>query len=74
MPTMMKKVKGGQGMESENLRQCIVCGIEKKDGITIFNEFICEPCELEIVHTDVKDERYPFFIKQMRQIWLKKDA
>lgn len=68
---MMEKGKGGKGMENESLRICIVCGTGKRDGIMIFDEFICEPCELEIVRTDVKDERYPFFIKQMKQIWLK---
>jgi hypothetical protein len=26
------------------------------------------------VHTDVKDEKYPFFIHQMKQIWYKQNA
>lgn len=56
------------------LRSCIVCGNDRKDGLEIWGEFICRECESEMVHTDVQDEKYPFFIQQMRQIWLKKDA
>jgi hypothetical protein len=73
-PKCWKKVKVGKVMENGDLRQCIVCGIRKIEGISIFDEFICEPCEFEIIRTDVKDERYPYFIKQMKQIWLKKNA
>jgi hypothetical protein len=64
----------GKAMKDEDFRECIVCGIHKKEGISIFDEFICETCEFEMIRTDVKDERYPYFIKQMKQIWLKKDA
>ncbi len=55
-------------------RQCIVCGHHCLNGIAIIEQFICVQCETEMINTDVKDEKYPFFIKQMRQIWLKKDA
>ncbi len=60
-------------MERSN-RRCIVCGEDRAVGIAIWEQFICHPCEQEMVHTDVRDEKYPFFIKQMRQIWLKKNA
>jgi hypothetical protein len=53
---------------------CIICGQLKQNGITIISEFICESCEVEMVHTDVKDVKYPFFIHQMKQIWHKKNA
>jgi hypothetical protein len=53
---------------------CIICGQSKKDGIFIISEFICDTCEAEMVRTDVRDEKYPFFIHQMRQIWYKKNA
>lgn len=58
----------------QEAKTCIVCGEQCKDGLMIWKEFVCRSCENEMVNTDVKDEKYPFFIKQMRQIWLKKDA
>ena len=54
--------------------KCIICGLEKQEGIVIISEFICDTCEAEMVQTDVKDAKYPFFIHQMKQIWYKKDA
>lgn len=52
---------------------CIICEQPKlaQEGIFLVSEFICNSCEKEIVNTDVKDERYPFFIHQMKQIWYK---
>lgn len=58
----------------ENQKHCIVCRREKRKGITICNEFICRKCEQEMVHTEVHDDKYSFFIQQMRSIWLQKNA
>jgi hypothetical protein len=55
-------------------KACFVCGLHHNEGMVIFEEFLCEPCQNEMIRTDVKDERYPFFVQQMKQIWLKKDA
>lgn len=61
-------------MEEIRNQRCIICGLEKDSGITIISEFICESCEAEMVRTDVKDEKYPFFIHQLKQIWVQKNA
>lgn len=53
---------------------CIICEQHKKEGIYIVSEFICESCEAEMVHTDVKDDKYHFFIHQMKQIGLQRNA
>ncbi|WP_270167043.1 sigma factor G inhibitor Gin [Paenibacillus sp. SYP-B4298] len=60
----------------EEYRQtcCIVCNQEKDEGIFIMSEFICDACEAEMVRTDVRDAKYPFFIHQLRRIWLQKNA
>jgi hypothetical protein len=55
-------------------RSCIVCGREEKLGIFIFDSFVCQRCEQEIVATDTAEDKYHFFIRQMRQIWLKQNA
>lgn len=59
---------------NETQNTCIVCGETGREGIVIVSEFICERCEAEMVHTDVRDEKYPFFISRLRQIWYKKNA
>ncbi|WP_199623824.1 sigma factor G inhibitor Gin [Paenibacillus alkalitolerans] len=60
--------------EQAEAAQCIICEQKRREGITICSEFICSDCETEMVRTDVKDAKYPFFISQMRRIWYKKDA
>ena len=50
---------------------CVMCGHRKQHGIVIHSGFICDECEYEIVHTEVNDEKYPFFIKRMKDLWLK---
>lgn len=49
---------------------CVVCGEQKALGIRIFAQFLCVECEREIVNTDVEDEKYPYYIERMKQIWL----
>ncbi|WP_371822879.1 sigma factor G inhibitor Gin [Cohnella sp. LGH] len=49
----------------------MVCGEPKDEGITIVTEFICTSCESEMVHTSAEDERYPFFVKQLKQLWVR---
>lgn len=53
---------------------CIICGEPKTVGIRIIEQFICEECETEMVHTDVLDAKYPFFINRMKSIWYRKNA
>lgn len=60
--------------ERNDGKTCIICGQDKENGIVIVSEFICEECEAEMVRTDVRDARYPFFIHQMKRIWYQKDA
>ncbi|MBW7455185.1 sigma factor G inhibitor Gin [Paenibacillus sepulcri] len=53
---------------------CIICGHHKQEGLRIIDEFICESCEVEMVRTEVQDAKYPFFIHQLKQIWVQKNA
>ncbi|WP_339060714.1 sigma factor G inhibitor Gin [Tepidibacillus marianensis] len=50
---------------------CLMCGHKEKDGIFIQGGFICDECEDEMVHTEVQDEKYLFFIQQLKRLWLK---
>ncbi|MBN2981198.1 MULTISPECIES: sigma factor G inhibitor Gin [Cohnella] len=58
-------------MDATDLKTCIICGEPKQEGITVVSEFICQSCEAEMVHTKVEDERYPFFVRRLRQIWVR---
>lgn len=58
-------------METLDMKTCIVCGLSKEEGITVVTEFICSSCETEMVQSTTKDEKYPFFIRQLRQIWVR---
>ncbi|MGD9677774.1 MAG: sigma factor G inhibitor Gin [Vulcanibacillus sp.] len=53
------------------LKTCAICGTKKREGINIHSYFICAICEEEIVHTEVNNERYTFFIKKMKENLLK---
>jgi len=53
---------------------CMICGRLQAEGLHICGEFICVQCEREMVSTDVKDARYPFFIHRMKQVWQRKNA
>lgn len=63
-------------MEQEHAQPevCIICGHEKKEGIRILSQFICEDCEAEMVRTEAEDAKYRFFIGRMKKIGLQKNA
>lgn len=63
-------------MEEYPHLHCVICGKakEESEGIVIISGFICEECETEMVRTDVQDAKYPFFIHQMKQIFIEKNA
>jgi len=50
---------------------CVMCGHKEKDGIMVQQGFICDDCANEIVHTEVEDEKYAFFIEKMKALWTK---
>ncbi|MFC5470379.1 sigma factor G inhibitor Gin [Cohnella suwonensis] len=49
----------------------MVCGEPKVEGMTIVTQFICTSCENEMVRTEVEEEKYSFFVRRMRQLWVK---
>ncbi|GFR38383.1 carnitine-CoA ligase [Insulibacter thermoxylanivorax] len=55
----------------QNAEVCIICGRDQQTGILICDQLICEQCEQEMIRTDVKEEKYHFFVDQMKKIWYK---
>jgi len=60
--------------QDEKQEVCMICKRPQVEGLHIVEEFICLDCERELVQTDVQDEKYPFFINQMKQVWQQKNA
>lgn len=67
-----ERQNGPEAASGEEL--CIICGRRQHEGLHIAEEFICSECEREMVHTEVGDAKYPFFIHRMKQMWQQKNA
>jgi len=61
----------GAAPDGETWKTCMVCDQPKKEGITVASGFfICASCENEMVNTSVEDEKYPFFVRRLKPLWL----
>lgn len=47
---------------------CIICETKKQKGIHLYTQFICNDCEREIISTDTRDERYKYYLNQLKKI------
>ncbi|MCD5326074.1 sigma factor G inhibitor Gin [Pontibacillus chungwhensis] len=47
---------------------CGVCECRRKNGIHLYNLFICKDCEREIVQTSPEDQQYQYFLKKLKNI------
>ncbi|OCT13221.1 hypothetical protein A8709_00910 [Paenibacillus pectinilyticus] len=54
-------------MEENRFGLCMICEQQKLGGIYIVTAFICDDCSSEIVKTNVNDQKYPFFVNQMKK-------
>ncbi|SEC36684.1 sigma factor G inhibitor Gin [Paenibacillus sp. GP183] len=53
-------------MEKKQVSPCMICGQNQENGIFILSGFLCDDCEMEMVETDAQDERYRYFVQQMK--------
>ena len=61
-------------MERQTEQCCIICGQQKVEGIVIVDQFICSGCEQEMVHAEVGDAKYPYYIHQLKRLWMQLQA
>ncbi|MGR6009400.1 sigma factor G inhibitor Gin [Bacillus cereus] len=54
-------------MKSQN-EVCIVCETERKEGIYVYNNLICYECEKDMVNTETNDQKYIYYLKQLRKL------
>ncbi|NEW09620.1 inhibitor of sigma-G Gin [Paenibacillus sp. SYP-B3998] len=52
----------------------MICEQQRNGGIHIISAFICDECSSEMVRTEVRDQKYPFFVKQMKKVFYTKHA
>ena len=53
-------------MIQESMNVCKICEQPKKEGIRLIHLFICTACELELLSTSPEEEKYQYFINQMK--------
>lgn len=59
-------------IKQQTAKICVICEQEKQDGIHVYNSFMCNDCEREIVQTSTDSPKYLFYLQQMKKISLPK--
>lgn len=59
-------------MYLEKHTDCIICGEDELNMVTIIDHNICQKCEKELIHTNVSEPIYSFFLDKLKVISLKK--
>ena len=54
--------------EGHTNEKCTVCERSNALGIHIFDVYICNDCEREIVSSDVSDEFYRYYLQKLRKL------
>lgn len=47
---------------------CIICDNIKVEGIHLYESFICQECEKNIINTNTSDPKYQYYLKKLRNI------
>lgn len=50
------------------MQQCIICEEEKDQGIRLCKTFICTECEYNMIHTDVREIKYRYYIRKLKNM------
>ena len=47
---------------------CAICEAKKKEGIHLYNIYICSECEEALIHTEATDPLYKRHVEKMRKM------
>lgn len=47
---------------------CVICEEEKVEGIHLYTLFICTLCEYNIIHTEVREEKYRYYVEKLKNM------
>lgn len=50
------------------MNRCIICDEMKEEGIHLHMLFICGPCEHNMIHTDVREEKYRYYVQKLKNV------
>lgn len=50
------------------MKQCVICEEAKEEGIHLYTSFICTRCEYHMIHTDVREEKYKYYVEKLKNI------
>lgn len=50
------------------MQRCIICEERKMKGIRLSKAFICEACEHNMIHTDVREMKYRYYIEKLKDV------
>ncbi|HPZ91289.1 MAG: inhibitor of sigma-G Gin [Firmicutes bacterium] len=55
--------------ETRELHKCHICTQLNAEGIWLVRGYICAGCLSAISATDVKDPRYAFYVRKLKELW-----
>lgn len=50
------------------MNKCVICDEVKETGIRLHMIFICASCEDNMIHTDVREEKYRYYISKLKNM------
>ncbi|SET74458.1 Inhibitor of sigma-G Gin [Oceanobacillus limi] len=50
------------------MEQCGICEEKKRNGIHLYNMFICTECEYNMIHTEPREEKYQYYLRKLKNI------
>ena len=48
--------------------KCVICEEQKQEGIHLYTLFICTQCEYNIIHAEVREEKYRYYVKKLKNM------
>lgn len=54
--------------KQDSLQDCLICEMEKDNGIYLLNYFICKECESEIIATETEHANYSYYLERLRKV------
>ena len=52
----------------QSFEACAICELTKKEGIHLYNIFLCTDCEETLIHTEANDPLYQQHIEKLRKM------
>jgi len=54
--------------ETKVMERCGICEEKKAKGIHLYHLFICIECEYNMIHTEPREEKYPYYLRKLKKI------